>query len=163
MSKRDRVVEIAVSLVGRGSDCCASAAPGYNLTIVSWCQIFWLHCLRAAGVTDLVWSDLVRRGWVHGWLLQTDDPQPGDLGYIDQPWQHGAVVRRVVGDTVWTVDGNMWGEGGKRVREKMRKRSEFTTFYSIAQLLPDVAHVGESDLDEPAQDDWSRRDDVVRS
>ena len=163
MSKRDLVVATAVSLVGRGPDCCATAAPGYDLESVSWCQIFWLHCLRSAGLTHLVWRDLVRIGWVHGWLQQTDEPQPGDMGYIDQPYQHGAVVRRAVADTVWTIDGNLSGPGGSLVRERMRHRSEFTTFYSISKLLPRHSSVDECDIVGPPQDDWSRRIDVVRS
>lgn len=67
----------------------------------------------------------------------TADPKPGDMAYIDQPNQHGAVVRRTVGDTVWTIDGN----SDNVVRERMRSRRRFTAFYSIDCLLPDETRV----------------------
>lgn len=137
VTDRSTVVKIATSLVGRGPDCCATAAPGYDLSRVSWCQILWLHCLREAGLTADTWADVANSGWTAGWLGKrgggtTQDPQPGDLGYIAEPNQHGAVVQRVEGDRVYTVDGN---STGCVVRLRERVRHEFTCFYSIECLL----------------------------
>lgn len=137
-SLRQSVVEIATSLVGSDYHCCESAAPGYDLSVVSWCQIFWLHCLREAGLTTKTWSDLASSGWVGGWLPTTRDPKPGDLAYINQPKQHGAVVQRVEGYRIYriyTVDGN---STGRVVRLRDRDRHEFDAFYSISSLLEDT-------------------------
>lgn len=131
---RANVVRIAERYLGSGPACCRSAAPGYDLGKVSWCQIFWIHCLREAGLTDIVWGDLVppKGKWVDGWMPRTDDPQPGDLAYINEPNQHGAIVERVDGDTVHTIDGNSLG---RIVRRHSRDRDAFSAFYSIGSLL----------------------------
>lgn len=133
---RQRIVTRAQSLSGRGPDCCSDAAPGYDLTKVSWCQIFWLHLLRSEGLTTDTWRDVARAGWTGAWLLlhghgRTTDPQPGDLGYITHN-QHGAVVQRIDGEWVWTIDGN---SVGGVVRERKRHRSEFAAFFSIGGLI----------------------------
>lgn len=130
---RGRVVDAAWKCVGKGPECCRDAAPGYDLDVVSWCQIFWLKCLRDAGLTDKVWSDLAppKGKWVGGWLEKTDDPQSGDLGYIEEPNDHGTVIDDVEGDDVYTIEGN---STGRIVRAKKRKKSEFTCFFSIRKL-----------------------------
>lgn len=136
--RRLEVVRVAESAEGRGPEVCQSAAPGLVLAPAhggaAWCQIFWLWCLRECGLTDLTWSGVARRGWVAGWLPTTRDPQPGDMAYDDQPFQHGAVVVSVTDDgrSVTTIDGN--STGGVVVR-RVRPRAEWTAFYSLAPLL----------------------------
>ena len=136
---RERVVEIARSAIGRGPDVCASAAPGYDLAVKSWCQIFWLWCLRSAGLTDRLWPSGPE--WPRAWLPRTDDPQPGDMAYKDQPFQHGAVFVERVGDRVYTIDGN---SPGRVVAARVREVSEWDRFYSIAPLLAAPAAPGPS-------------------
>lgn len=130
---RARVVEIATLAIGRGPDVCASAAPGYVLGKpdgVAWCQVFWLWCLREAGLTDHVWPSGPE--WPRAWLPRTDNPQAGDMAYRDQPFQHGAVVVSVTGDRVRTIDGN---SVGGVVMAHDYGRAQWDRFYSIAPLL----------------------------
>lgn len=134
MDPRSAIVQIATRAIGRGPDVCASAAPGYDLASVSWCQIFWLYCLREAGLTDLLWADVKRKGWVDGWLPRTVAPLPGDLGYIAEPNQHGAIIAGPQNEAgrIPTVDGN---STGRVVARKARFRREYSCFYSIDPLI----------------------------
>jgi hypothetical protein len=74
-------------------------------------------------------------------LPQTRNPKPGDLGYIDQPFQHYAIVEFVDGNTITTIDGNSMGS----VQRRVRQRSQFTAFFSIAgHVRADVPPEGAS-------------------
>lgn len=133
---RANVVQEARRCIGLGPECCADAAQGYDLLVVEWCQIFWLHCVREADLTERTWADLARANtrerWVSGWLEMTSAPLQGDMGYIEEPNDHGAVFDRADGAWVYTIDGN--AEGGI-VRGKRRRRSEFTAWFSIQELV----------------------------
>jgi hypothetical protein len=95
-----------------------------------WCGGFALWCLRQAGLApNLPW--VIGKGFCYT-LPTTRDPQPGDVAYIDKPFQHHAVVAAVVGDQVTTIDGNQYGS---TVALRTRARSAFTFFFSIAPLL----------------------------
>ena len=60
-------------------------------------------------------------------------PEPGDIAYLDKPYQHHATVVCVEGDTVVTVDGNQGPlQPIKRCEHPL---SHWTAFYSIARLL----------------------------
>jgi lysozyme len=65
------------------------------------------------------------------------------LGYIDQPYQHGAVVTGVDGNVVSTVDGN---SAGSIVRYNTRNINDFTCFYSIQKLLDEVSPVNDDQV-----------------
>lgn len=134
--RRLEIVAVARSAIGRGPEVCQSAAPGTKIGPggASWCQIFWLWCLREIGLTLLTWSALARKGWVAGCLPNTDNPQPGDMAYDAEPNQHGAVVAEVRdgGQTIVTVDGNSIGGV---VCLRVRPRSDWTAFYSIEPWL----------------------------
>lgn len=126
------MLEVARSYLGRGHDCCDEAAPGYDLDHKSWCQVFWLHCLREAGLTRRLWPS--GPAWPTAWLPTTNHPEPGDMGYIDQPYQHGCVIESVSddGQEITSIDGN---SVGRIVLRNVRPRSKFDAFYSIAPLL----------------------------
>jgi hypothetical protein len=125
MKTREQVVRIARSFVGAGPDLFCEP----NMRGSAWCGQFALYVLRAAGLTDWAWE--VGRGFA--WRLpRTANPEPGDIAYIDQPYQHHAIVVRADTREIWTIDGN--SDGGK-VASKSRPRSDFSAFYSIAPLV----------------------------
>ena len=101
---------------------------------LAWCGGFALYCLHEAGLAkDVKW----RIG--AGFLLQAPHPLsrvavplPGDIGYLDKPFQHHFVVESVDGDLVHSVDGNQ-----PDVRRKTRAiHTPTLTFFSIAPFLP---------------------------
>ena len=74
-------------------------------TQADWCGAFVVWVMRTAGVTVPNW--IMGNGWIDpAHLRVTSDPQPGDVLYKDQPWQHESVVVARQGNTVWTIDGN---------------------------------------------------------
>lgn len=94
-----------------------------------WCGAFALWCLREAGLTDWRWE--VGKGFL--WRLpRTTDPQPGDIGYLDQPFQHHFVVERADKHTLTSIDGN---QGAPGVQRRNRAINGKSTFFSIAPLL----------------------------
>jgi hypothetical protein len=114
----------------------ATEHPAYLGTKTDWCGVFALWALHQAGLAlDRQWIDgkgFILTG-VHP-LPATKNPQPGDLIYIDQPFQHQGLVQRVEGDRVFTIDGNT----RNTVAEHDRPRSSITAFFSIAPLLADA-------------------------
>lgn len=130
---RAMVASEALNCLHLGPSCCAEAAPGYDLETVSWCQIFWLHCLRKAGLTTKVWGDLARNGWVEKWLPRTRAPRMGDLSYIHKPKQHGAIYLETNDrGIVSSVDGN---SSGRVVLRRERPYAAYSAFYSIQPLV----------------------------
>ena len=137
---RTRIVSIAASQIGQDNRP-EYAADALGLTVeqataqgvnkLSWCGLFATWVLQQAGA---------RVNWVLGkgvcWQLpRTANPQPGDLIYIDQPYQHHAIVARVERDTVFTIDGN--SQGGV-VAANERPRSTIDAFYDVTPLNPDM-------------------------
>ena len=96
----------------------------------SWCGAFALFCLRQAGLTEWHWE--IGKGFL--WRLKrTYDPQIGDCGYLDQPFQHHFVVTEVGTHTLTSVDGN---QGVPGVQERHRALpNPHLVFYSIDPLL----------------------------
>lgn len=75
---------------------------------LQWCGAFALWCLHEADCgLGVSWE--IGRGFLlvppHA-LRLVCVPQPGDVSYKPQPYQHHAIVERVVGARVYTVDGN---------------------------------------------------------
>lgn len=94
-----------------------------------WCGAFALAMLRRAGLAQWDWE--VGKGFL--WRLKrTDQPQVGDCGYLDQPYQHHFLFDREADGWVYSVDGNQ-----PDVRERKRRRDTVTAFYSIETLLGD--------------------------
>lgn len=135
--RRRAVVSVAEAELGAGR------APEYWRDVLGpdyrgtfpqhWCGAFALWCLHQVRLALSVhW--LVGKGFCEVQRLpKTTTPLPGDVAYLDKPFQHHAVVKAIEGDVVVTVDGNQGGP--TPVQEKRRKRSAFTCFYSIAPFL----------------------------
>ena len=135
---RSKVIEIASAEMGASkwdkyTDGRTADHPGSR---VSWCGIFALWCLHQAGLAPGI-------KWIYGKgfaskLPRTSDPKPGDIAYIDKPFQHHALVESVVGNIIYTIDGNH----NDKVAKCERTRDKFTAFFSIEPLLnqlsPDI-------------------------
>jgi peptidoglycan hydrolase-like protein with peptidoglycan-binding domain len=90
----------------------------------SWCGIFANWACKTAGVSVPNWKI---GGTPMGPFSQ--NPEPGDIGYIDQPFQHHCVVIAVDGDTITSVDGNSGADSSVQLRT--RSRSQFTLFMKV--------------------------------
>jgi hypothetical protein len=102
-----------------------------------WCGAFALWSLHKAGLG-------LGLRWMFGpphfgflWNLHQlkphELPEPGDIAYLDKPYQHHAIVACVEGDTVHTVDGNQGPL--KPIQKYERPRAHWTAFFSIASLI----------------------------
>ena len=93
----------------------------------SWCGIFavWAHKKAGKNIGD--WQMGKGVSAFHT-LTQTTAPQPGDIGYIDQPYQHHCIVVKVEGDTVYSIDGNsgLFSE----VKENVKPLSNYSGFFT---------------------------------
>lgn len=102
-----------------------------NPTGIAWCGGNALWVLHKAGLTDIMWE--IGKGFAAKHLPTTRDPKPGDIAYFDQPFQHHAIVEKVEGDSLYTIDGNQ--SPGEQVLPKIRKKNSATAFYSIQPLI----------------------------
>jgi hypothetical protein len=93
----------------------------------SWCGIFAVWAHKKAGKNVGNWHMGKGVSAFHT-LTQTTSPQPGDIGYIHQPFQHHCIVVRVEGDTVYSIDGNsgLFSE----VKENVKPISNYTGFFT---------------------------------
>ncbi len=102
---------------------------------VAWCGGFVLACLRNSGACEwpggAPWDWQAGKGFASR-LPRTEEPLPGDIAYLDKPLQHHAIVERVEGDTIFTIDGNQ--TPGESVARRARQRKGIV-FYSIAPLV----------------------------
>jgi hypothetical protein len=104
-----------------------------------WCGAFALWCLREA--LGCKWGWKVGIGFLFR-LTPTKDPKPGDICYVDKPYQHHAVLLAygVEDDgarSTITQDGNQEAAPGKCLRV-YRKHPKWSAIYSIEPLLTDV-------------------------
>lgn len=103
-----------------------------------WCGAFALWCLRQA-------LPALRVYWAFGppsygflfRLEQTHAPEPGDIAYLDKPFQHHAVVTSVENGVVYTIDGNQGAS--EPIKTHSAPLSHWTAFYSIARFLGGAA------------------------
>ncbi|WP_439581599.1 eCIS core domain-containing protein [Dyadobacter bucti] len=112
------------------------AAPGVwddsviqtaGVKMPSWCGIFSVWAHKRAGKDIGTWQ--IGKGVsAFGTLQQTSSPQPGDIGYIDQPYQHHCIIVKVDGNNVHSIDGNsgLYSE----VKENTRPLSTYTGFFT---------------------------------
>lgn len=99
-----------------------------------WCGALALWCLHQGGVG-------LELRWLFGpphfgflWNLETTKtPEPGDIAYLDKPYQHHAIVVTVEGDIVHTIDGNQGA--AEPIKTHEAPLTHWTAFYSIAKLL----------------------------
>ena len=104
-----------------------------------WCGALALFCLHGAGLG-------LSLSWLFGpphfgflWNLdQTKSPKPGDIAYLDKPWQHHAIVVEVVGDVVHTIDGNQGPTEPIKTHEA--PLTHWTAFFSIESLIAEATH-----------------------
>ncbi|NTW51005.1 MAG: DUF4157 domain-containing protein [Chlorobiaceae bacterium] len=99
----------------------------------SWCGIFATYCIKKAGINIGDWQ-MGKGVSAYGTLKQTATPQPGDIGYIDQPFQHHCIVSKVDGEMIESIDGNsgLFSE----IIENKRPRKAFTGFFTALQNAP---------------------------
>jgi len=129
-SVRERIVEIAKGELGRQDPqkYWEDVIPGAEGTIFhgDWCGGFSLWVLHQAGIgRDVNWQ--IGKGYLFN-LSTTSDPQPGDIAYMNLPYQHHAVVVESDGSNITTVDGN---QPGSMVKLRTRPVSAWTAFYSV--------------------------------
>jgi hypothetical protein len=125
-----------------------------------WCGAFCLWALRQAGLTDWEWE--VGKGFL--WRLQrTKTPEPGDIGYVDQPFQHHFLVTEADRHTISSVDGNQ-GTPGVQARSRVANKH---TYFSIAALLsvaeaklPEAGFVRGQEFSVPGVQDKEPTDDT---
>ena len=140
MTKRDDIVAAAAAELGRDthekrvkywSSALGNRVSYEEVSKLAWCGGFALYCLHTAGVAlDVRWH------LGSGFLLQpphplrvTHSPLPGDIGYVDKPFQHHLICEAVDGTLVHSIDGNQ-----PDVRRKTRALSQ-VVFYSIEPYL----------------------------
>jgi|CXWL01.1.fsa_nt_gi hypothetical protein len=96
----------------------------------AWCGGFALWAIRRGlGLTDIFWEPGKGFCWQ---LPRTFAPEPGDVAYFDQPYQHHAIVGHVAGTELHTIDGN---QAGGSVQLRRRPLSDATAFFSIQPLI----------------------------
>jgi hypothetical protein len=102
-----------------------------------WCGAFALWCIHQAGLgLELRWMfGPPHYGFLYN-LPITHAPQPGDVAYLDKPYQHHAIVIEVEGETVHTIDGNQGAESP--IKAHSLPLSHWTAFYSIEPLLAEA-------------------------
>lgn len=136
---RIRVVKAAASQLGvqNPDKYWALVNPGLVSSGKAWCGGFALWVLKQAGLApNMLWHTNQNRegyGFAEVYRLpKTKNPQPGDIAYYDQPFQHHAIVTANDGRTVSTIDGN---QAGNTVAPRERPLSSATAYYSIQPLL----------------------------
>ncbi len=102
-----------------------------------WCGAFALRCLHEAHVAlSVKWEfGPPHYGFLYR-LPTTHAPEPGDIAYLDKPWQHHAIVTGVDGDTVHTIDGNQGPSAP--IKTHSVPLEHWTAFYSIAPFLKEA-------------------------
>lgn len=97
-----------------------------------WCGIFALWAMHQAGFAcDWHWDLMTGKGFLYR-LTITRDPQPGDMAYIHN-FQHHAIVEKVEGNMIHTIDGNS-GPQPTRVLRNVRPKSAFAAFYDTSAV-----------------------------
>ncbi len=129
-SPRSKVVRIAKAELGSSLQSKYTTVAGGSLPAgTSWCGIFVLWALRKAKLTNWHWE------WGWGFISKlptTSDPQPGDIAFKKDPYQHQALVEKAKDGYVWTINGN--SDGGKVVR-KVHPIGYWDEFRSIDPLI----------------------------
>lgn len=138
MTKRAAVVDLAVAELGKSD---ASVYWKEALPVGTkppypkhWCAAFALAMLQRAGLTDKR-AKLMPGGWYSFvYFLKPDaTPEPGDVGYLDEPFQHHFIVESVGSKTYSSIDGNQGTPGVQRRHRALKTTG--VAFFSITPLL----------------------------
>lgn len=109
MSKRQDVLNRAASKIGSPDpdefwkEVLATFKPGGQRGL-AWCGAFALWALRP--VTTRMWRLGLGFLSVPPALPQIENPEPADVAYFDRPFQHHALVEKIEGEILHTIDGN---------------------------------------------------------
>lgn len=97
-----------------------------------WCGAFALACVHGGGLALTVpW--VIGKGFLC-LLEQTLIPEPGDIAYLAEPFQHHAVVCHEADGVVGTINGNQGV--AEPIKYAEHPIAHWTAFYSIAKWLP---------------------------
>jgi hypothetical protein len=133
LDARARVLRAALNQIGTQNPdkYWADVAPTLVGSGLDWCGGFTLWALHQAGLgRHIQW--IPGDGYMSKYLPTTKSPKPGDMLYIHEPFQHQAIVTRIEGDRVFSLDGNQPGES---VEPRDRALKDITVFYSIEPLI----------------------------
>ena len=108
-----------------------------------WCGALALWNLHKAGLG-------LELRWLFGpphygflWNLRQlqphQRPEPGDVAYLDKPFQHHGIVLCVEDDVVHTVNGNQGPT--KPIQKSEKPLNHWTAFFSIDRLLLEPENV----------------------
>jgi hypothetical protein len=126
---RSAVSEDAIAHFARigGVDQVGQLAP-----MPHWCGIFALWAIKTAGANVGTWVTGTGISKVRG-FRQVNSPLPGDVGYLDQPFQHHFIVRWLWpesgGVKVDTIEGN--SAPNSNFSNQRRELKDVTAWYSI--------------------------------
>jgi Domain of unknown function (DUF4157) len=109
----------------------------------SWCGIFSVWAHKKAGKDIGTWQ-MGKGVSAFGTLQPTTNPMPGDIGYIHKDYQHHALVVKVEGDTVHTIDGN--SGAFSEVKENIKPKSKYNLFLTAFSSSGSVQRRAENNI-----------------
>lgn len=150
MTLAKKTLEIAISQIGveeipRNSN----SGPEVEIYLMSvglgkgysWCMAFVYWCTQQAALQLAVNNPLKRTAGVLDQynsrpFLVTFVPQPGDVFILDlgKGLGHTGIVEKIVGNTLYTVEGNTNSLGGREGYKVCRKKREIVTIKVFLRL-----------------------------
>jgi hypothetical protein len=150
MTLAQKTLEIAISQIGveeipRNSN----SGPEVEIYLksvgltkgYSWCMAFVYWCTQKAALQTAVNNPLKRTAGVLDQynsrpLLVQAIPQPGDIFIMDfgKGLGHTGLVEKIVGNTIYTIEGNTNNEGGRNGYKVCRKKREIKTIKAFLRL-----------------------------
>ncbi|MFD2163350.1 DUF4157 domain-containing protein [Paradesertivirga mongoliensis] len=111
----------------------------------SWCGIFVFWALNKGGVPMKKWELGGRMVTPESARIPGETPQVGDIAYRNE-FSHFAIVEKVSGSTVTTVNGNTSGEDnlGAQVQSRDHPLSNWTAFFDPIKLKTGALQNGEA-------------------
>lgn len=107
----------------------------------SWCMAFVYWCTQKAALQLKVKNPLKRTAGVLDQFnsrpfLIAFAPQPGDVFIMDlgKGLGHTGIVEKIIGNTVYTVEGNTNTEGGREGYKVCRKKRDIKTIKAFLRL-----------------------------
>lgn len=107
----------------------------------SWCMAFVYWCTQKAAIQMVVKNPLKRTAGVLDQynsrpLLVQAIPQQGDIFIMDlgKGLGHTGIIEKIVGNTLYTIEGNTNSEGGREGYKVCRKKREIRTIKAFLRL-----------------------------